>query len=79
MRIAQHRRHERIGVEDFLGVGVDEQNSVMRRFKQATVAYFGHQHLHLVQLALRHVTDDCERAGGLAQLVAQHCDGRFDI
>jgi hypothetical protein len=40
MRIAQHPGHERIGLDDFTGAGVEEENSVVRRFKEPAVADF---------------------------------------
>ena len=48
LRITQQLRHERIGVADSAGGRVEQQDAIMRRFKEPAVADFRSAHCVLL-------------------------------
>ena len=47
IRVTEQFRHERIGVGDFASRGIEQEDAVMRRFKEPAVADFRNAHLIL--------------------------------
>ena len=44
MRVAQQLRHERVGVDDFAGVGVEDEDAVLGGLEEPPIAHFGSLH-----------------------------------
>ena len=57
MGVAQQVRHERIGVDDFPGVGVEDQDAVLGRLEQPPIPDFGSLHGDFRPLAFGDVLD----------------------
>jgi hypothetical protein len=64
---------------DSAGVGVEEEDTVLRRFKDPTVADFRNAHFVLGLLAAGDVPDDSEHTGRLVDGLPKYRDARLDV
>ncbi len=79
VRIAQHLRHEGIGVDYFQGRRIDDKYPVVRRLEKAAIAYLRHLHPGLVPLALGDVADDGQPARYPTVGIPQDRHAGFDV